>query len=274
MFFRNGRYRMINVMIGNHDETMRKKTEDIVKRQAQCNLLGTYEVGDELLTHIRENNPDLVILNPVMPKIDGIGIVETVRMDTALDHIRFIFVAGHNQTKVLNILQNRKNVCFLPWENDENSLEKCIMEIPGKGSRLGKGLPVEDLVVKQTNQEKDLSLYVTKMLHEIGVPAHIKGYLYLRTAILMAVEDMDILNAVTKQLYPDIANEYDTTDTRVERAIRHAIEVAWERGNIDMIHDLFGYTIQADKGKPTNSEFIALMADRIRLNQPKSLKQL
>lgn len=265
---------MINVMIGNHDETMRKKTEDIVKRQAQCNLLGTYEVGDELLIHIKEHVPDLVFLNPVMPKLDGIGVIENVRMDSAFDNVRFVLVAGENQTKVLNILQNRKNVCFLPWENDENSLEKCITEMPNKNTWSGKALPIEDLVIKQTNQEKDLNLYVTKMLHEIGVPAHIKGYLYLRTAILMAVENMDILNAVTKQLYPDIAKEYDTTDTRVERAIRHAIEVAWERGNIDMIHDLFGYTIQADKGKPTNSEFIALMADRIRLSQPRSLKQI
>ena len=211
---------MISVMIGNHDETMRKKTEDIVKKQTQCHLMGTYDVGDELLFHIKEDEPDLVILNPVLPHLDGIGVIENIR----------------------NAVKN-------------------------------KALPVEDLIVKQTNREKDLNLLVTKMLHEIGVPAHIKGYLYLRTAILMSVEDMDVLNAVTKQLYPDIAREYDTTDTRVERAIRHAIEVAWERGNIDMIHDLFGYTIQADKGKPTNSEFIALMADRIRLSQPKTLKQ-
>ena len=130
----------------------------------------------------------------------------------------------------------------------------------------------EDIVVRRNGFRKDLNMQVTKMIHEIGVPAHIKGYLYLRTAILMAVENMDVLNAVTKQLYPDIAKEHGTTDTRVERAIRHAIEVAWERGNIDMIHDLFGYTIQADKGKPTNSEFIALMADRIRLDQMKNGK--
>ncbi len=264
---------MIKVIIGNHDETMRRRTEDIVRKQTQCHLLGTYEVGDELLVHIKEDSPDLVILNPVMPRLDGIGVIENVRKDINYDHVRFILVAGENQTKVLNILQNRKNVCFLPWENDENSLEKCIMDAPNKNTMANKSLPVEDLIIKQGNLEKDLNLLVTKMLHEIGVPAHIKGYLYLRTAILMAVEDMDVLNAVTKQLYPDIAREYDTTDTRVERAIRHAIEVAWERGNIDMIHDLFGYTIQADKGKPTNSEFIALMADRIRLSQPRTLKR-
>lgn len=260
---------MINVLIGNHDEIMRKKTEDIVMKQTQCNLLGTYEKGDELLNHIKEQNPDLVILNPVLPKLDGVGVVETVRKESNFDHVRFVFVANGNQTKILNVLKERRNVCFLPVESDEAALEKCINENPILG---GKGVLPEDLVVKQMNQETDLNLLVTKMLHEIGVPAHIKGYLYLRTAILMVVEDMDILNAVTKQLYPDIAKEYDTTDTRVERAIRHAIEVAWERGNIDMIQEMFGYTIQADKGKPTNSEFIALMADRIRLGRKKELK--
>lgn len=258
---------MIRVMIGNHDETMRKRIEDIVRRQSQCHLIGTYEKGDQLLSGIRKEMPDLVILNPVMPNLDGIGVIEKTRSEVQFDSIRFILVAGLQQTKVLNVLQNRKNVRFLPWENNENTLEKCIMEIPKNNTVTNRTLQVEDIVVKQGNREKDLNMLVTQMIHEIGVPAHIKGYLYLRTAILMAVENMDVLNAVTKQLYPDIAKEHGTTDTRVERAIRHAIEVAWERGNIDMIHDLFGYTIQADKGKPTNSEFIALMADRIRLDK-------
>ena len=263
---------MINIIIGHHDETMRKKMEDIVRKQSQCHLLGTYEKGDQLLLHIKEDMPDLVILNPVMPKLDGIGVIEKIRSETQFDKICFLLVAASQQTKVLNVLQSRRNVKFLPWENDENTLEKCIMEIPRSNTLSNRTVPIEDIVVKQGNREKDLNLLVTQMIHEIGVPAHIKGYLYLRTAIIMAVDNMDILNAVTKQLYPDIAKEYGTTDTRVERAIRHAIEVAWERGNIDMIHELFGYTIQADKGKPTNSEFIALMADRIRLDQSKSVR--
>lgn len=258
---------MIRVMIGNHDEAMRKKMEDIVKRQSQCHLIGTYEKGDQLLTSIKGNAPDLVILNPVLPVLDGIGVIERIRSEAQFDPIRFILVASSQQIKVLNVLQNRKNIKFLPWENNEGTLEKCIFDTPKNNVTSNRSLRVEDIVVKQGNREKDLNLLVTQMIHEIGVPAHIKGYLYLRTAILMAVDNMDILNAVTKQLYPDIAKEHGTTDTRVERAIRHAIEVAWERGNIDMIHDLFGYTIQADKGKPTNSEFIALMADRIRLEQ-------
>lgn len=256
---------MIKVMIGHHDRSMRKKMENIVRKQPQCHLIGTYEKGDHLLLHIKEEIPDVILLNPVMPVLDGIGIIEKVRAESQLDKVKFILVANEQQMKVLNVLKDRKNVRFLPWDEKEDTLEKCILEMPE--TTCGSGLEIEDLVVAQGNRNKDMNVLITQMIHEIGVPAHIKGYLYLRTAILMAVENMDVLNAVTKQLYPDIAAQYNTTDTRVERAIRHAIEVAWERGNIDMIHELFGYTIQADKGKPTNSEFIALVADKIRLEQ-------
>ncbi|MBR1865432.1 MAG: sporulation transcription factor Spo0A [Lachnospiraceae bacterium] len=258
---------MIRIIIGNHDESIRKKMEDTIRKQSHCHLIGTYDKGDQLLLHIREDHPDLVVLNPVLPNLDGIGVIEKTRSDLQLDTISFILVASAHQTKVLNVLQNRKNVRFLPWDNNVEMLEKCIMETPRHNPNSNHAPQVEDIVVRQGSYEKDLNMLVTQMIHEIGVPAHIKGYLYLSTAILMAVENMDVLNAVTKQLYPDIAKEHGTTDTRVERAIRHAIEVAWERGNIDMIHELFGYTIQADKGKPTNSEFIALMADRIRLDK-------
>lgn len=254
-------------MIGNHDETIRKKMEDIVRRQTQCHLLGSYDNGEDLYDNMKERMPNIVLLNPVMPKLDGIGVIEKVRAEAQMDKIQFILVATTQQTKVLNVLQDRRNVRFLPWDNDESTLEKCIMETAKAPTNVNRIVQIEDMVVKQGNKERDLNMLVTQMIHEIGVPAHIKGYLYLRTAIIMAVENMDILNAVTKQLYPDIAKEYGTTDTRVERAIRHAIEVAWERGNIDVINDLFGYTIQADKGKPTNSEFIALMSDRIRLDK-------
>lgn len=118
---------------------------------------------------------------------------------------------------------------------------------------------------KQTKPEHDLEQDVTDMIHEIGVPAHIKGYQYLREAIMMAVEDIDMLNSITKVLYPTIAKKFQTTPSRVERAIRHAIEVAWSRGRMETLDALFGYTVNTGKGKPTNSEFIALIADRIRL---------
>ncbi len=258
---------MIRVMIGNQDERIGRRLEDIVKKQSHCHLIGIYEKGDQLLLHIREDQPEVVILNPVLPNLDGIGVIEKIRKEIQYDGIAFILIGSVHQTRVLQLLSNRANVRFVTWDSADEMLEKCILETPGKNGNTNHSQRVEDIVVKQGTYEKDLNVLVTQMIHEIGVPAHIKGYLYLRTAILMAVSNMDVLNAVTKQLYPDIAKEHGTTATRVERAIRHAIEVAWERGNIDMIHDLFGYTIQADKGKPTNSEFIALMADRIRLDK-------
>ena len=127
----------------------------------------------------------------------------------------------------------------------------------------------EDVQVVSTNNvvsvKRDLEKDVTEMIHELGVPAHIKGYQYLREAIMMSVEDMDMLNSITKILYPSIAKKFDTTPSRVERAIRHAIEVAWSRGKMETLDALFGYTINTGKGKPTNSEFVALIADKIRL---------
>jgi two-component system response regulator (stage 0 sporulation protein A) len=120
---------------------------------------------------------------------------------------------------------------------------------------------------KNVNNENNLETKITKIIQEIGVPAHIKGYLYLREAIHMVIEDMDYLGAVTKELYPNVAEKFNTTPSRVERAIRHAIEVAWNRGKIDTIDNIFGYTVNNNKGKPTNSEFIALIADKIRLEQ-------
>ena len=261
---------MVRVMVGNHDGLMRRRMTEVVRKQSGCRLIGTYENGEVLLSNIKEQLPDIVLLYPVLPVMDAIEVIEKSSTDVTMQSVSYILVGSENLTKVLDVLRVKKNVRFFPWLNDEEALFRFINELATDTLSQTKAAYDEDIVVKQGTYEKDLNLLVTQMIHEIGVPAHIKGYLYLRTAILMAVEDMDVLNAVTKQLYPDIAKKHGTTDTRVERAIRHAIEVAWERGNIDMIHELFGYTIQADKGKPTNSEFIALMADKIRLDKMKS----
>lgn len=261
---------VIRVMIGNHDGTMRRMMEDVVRKQSGCRLIGTYDNGEALFSNIKEQIPDVVLIYPVLPVMDGVEIIERMSNDNILSGVHFVLVGGEQLTKILDVLHERRNVNFIQWDNNGDILDKYFSEITKQSSANLKNYNTGEIVVRQGRYEKDLNLLVTQMIHEIGVPAHIKGYLYLRTAILMAVENMDVLNAVTKQLYPDIAKEHGTTDTRVERAIRHAIEVAWERGNIDMIHDLFGYTIQADKGKPTNSEFIALMADRIRLDQMRS----
>ena len=138
-----------------------------------------------------------------------------------------------------------------------------------KGKHAPATAKTETVMESREMTEEDLEAKVTDMIHEIGIPAHIKGYHYLRDAIIMAVEDMDVLNAVTKVLYPTVAKKHKTTSSRVERAIRHAIEVAWSRGKLDTLDELFGYTVSNGKGKPTNSEFIALIADTIRLEYKK-----
>lgn len=147
----------------------------------------------------------------------------------------------------------------------ENKLQ-IMITVPGKGDETLKELPEGNGKPEVSSNPRDLEKDVTNMIHEIGVPAHIKGYQYLREAIMMSVEDTEMLGSVTKVLYPTIAKRYQTTPSRVERAIRHAIEVAWSRGKMETLDALFGYTINTGKGKPTNSEFIALIADRIRLS--------
>lgn len=167
----------------------------------------------------------------------------------------------------LNLTSTKDNERVYKILGDLMSMDKefqIMITVPsaGKNSSITPG---QDTVVKHTKTVRDLEKDVTDMIHEIGVPAHIKGYQYLREAIMMSVEDSEMLSSITKVLYPSIAKKYQTTSSRVERAIRHAIEVAWSRGRMETLDALFGYTINTGKGKPTNSEFIALIADKIRL---------
>ena len=174
------------------------------------------------------------------------------------------------QVKEMTAKENEKMFKILTELLNTNKEFQIMITVPGEKANTEDG--IKRFVVKNTGeipktekQEHDLEQDVTDMIHEIGVPAHIKGYQYLREAIMMAVEDVDMLNSITKILYPTIAKKFQTTPSRVERAIRHAIEVAWSRGRMETLDALFGYTVNTGKGKPTNSEFIALIADRIRL---------
>jgi two-component system response regulator (stage 0 sporulation protein A) len=200
-----------------------------------------------------------------MPKLDGLGVLDRVCKDQAIQkHPSFVMISAIGQEQiteaafsmgadyfimkpfdnemVLNRIKSVRNVRILP----EIKMSKPYEKVP-KGPN------------------KSLEEIVTEIIHDVGVPAHIKGYQYLREAIMMVVNDIDVINQITKSLYPDIASKFSTTPSRVERAIRHAIEVAWGRGQQDVVENIFGYTISAAKGKPTNSEFIAMIADKLRL---------
>ena len=223
--------------------------------------------GVEAYNKISEERPDVVILDGIMPKLDGIGVLEKINGDKNLEKKPIcIMLSAMTQEKVTQRALNLGAEYYMAKPFDMDSLVSRIRQLFEK-TPAAKQAVQSYFGLKNGCDESAVGLEtrVTSILHEIGVPAHIRGYHYIREAIMMAVNDLDVLNYITKELYPTIAKKCNTTASRVERAIRHAIEVAWSRGKIDAIDNLFGYTISTNKGKPTNSEFIALIADRLRL---------
>ena len=216
--------------------------------------------GEDVLVKINHTHPDVVLLDLCLSKLDGIGVLRNSKqINYAPDKppAFIVFSVFANQNTFMEAAAAGAELCLIKPYN-LGSLCEHINSIAQNRIR-GFLSSTEDM------QAPDIETQVTKIIHQIGVPAHIKGYQYLRTAILMTVKDSEIINSVTKILYPSVAKQYQTTTARVERAIRHAIEVAWDRGDVDTLNSYFGYTIQQGRGKPTNSEFIAMIADNLRL---------
>lgn len=256
------------VAIADDNERILQVIEELIGTDDELELVGKAKNGEETIEIIKEKQPDLVILDIIMPKMDGLTVMEKVLKDGNMSKIpTFVVMSAIGQENITEdaFAKGASYYIMKPF-NHETFMNriKCIKSNSGKKYQNAK--IINPLESKEKYIEKNLETDVTDIIHEVGVPAHIKGYHYLRDAIMMSVEDADMLNAITKQLYPTIAKKNSTTSSRVERAIRHAIEVAWNRGNMDMVYELFGYTISADKGKPTNSEFIAMIADKIRLD--------
>lgn len=256
----------LNIAIADDNERMVRLLGDIVRSDEELQVIGTAKDGVEAYELIKTAEPDVVLLDIVMPKMDGLGVMEKVNRDSTIKkHPAFIMISAIGQEKITEdaFRLGADYYIMKPFDND-----MVISRIKDVKNR-NLNHPIEARKVnpyeKKEKKERNLETDVTAIIHEIGVPAHIKGYQYLREAIIMSVNDMDMLNSITKILYPTIAKKFQTTPSRVERAIRHAIEVAWSRGKMDTIDELFGYTINNGKGKPTNSEFIALIADKIRL---------
>ena len=232
----------------------------------ELNVVGTAKDGEEAYEIIRNKQPDVVLLDIVMPKLDGLGVMDKVNKDTTLKkRPAFIMISAIGQEKITEDAFDLGADYFIMKPFDNEMVLNRIRHIKDKSRHSTEIKKVNAYEKKEEYVERNLEADVTNIIHEIGVPAHIKGYQYLREAIIMSVNDIEMLNSITKILYPTIAKKYQTTPSRVERAIRHAIEVAWSRGKMDTIDELFGYTINNGKGKPTNSEFIALIADKIRL---------
>lgn len=213
--------------------------------------------GEAAIDKLSSGLYDLAIVDLWVSVIDGIGIIRNVRKSNIKTKPAFILMSPINkQGLLMEASEAGADICMLkPF--DSASLVAHMDSLLRHRRKNGMDPSYTTM--------QDMEAQVTKIIHQIGVPAHIKGYQYLRTAILMTIEDNDIINSVTKVLYPTVAKKYQTTTSRVERAIRHAIEVAWDRGDIDTLNSYFGYTIQNSRGKPTNSEFIAMIADNLRL---------
>ena len=219
--------------------------------------------GDDAIMKINRSHPDIAIVDIWLTKLDGIGVLRNSRnIDFGKDlPTSFIIVSMvANQNLFVEATNLGAELCLLKPYNYTSLIE----HIDTISQRRAKPHIISN-VEGSKKTTTDLETQVTQIIHQIGVPAHIKGYQYLRTAILMTINDSEIINSVTKVLYPSVAKKFSTTTSRVERAIRHAIEVAWDRGDVDTLNSYFGYTIQNNRGKPTNSEFIAMIADNLRL---------
>lgn len=260
----------INVAIAEDNSQMLSLLNDMVERERGFHVVGKANNGEDAFSMILETKPDLVLMDVIMPKMDGISVMERIRRekpDEKLPPFIMITAAGSDQVAADAFQRGASYYIMKPFD-PVVVMDKIRRVVRGTAKLSAKDemKTVDPYVNREEYMEQNLENDVTRMLHEIGIPAHIKGYQYLRDAIAISVHEDDTLISVTKVLYPTIAKQHNTTASRVERAIRHAIEVAWERGRLEAIYDLFGYTVSTGKGKPTNSEFIALIADKIRLD--------
>ena len=255
----------LNVAIADDNQMTLELLGDLVSSDSELQVIGTAKDGEEAYHLIKEKEPDVVLLDIVMPKLDGLGVLEKVRSDATMkNRPAFLMISAVGNECITEDAFAKGADYYIMKPFDYSQILDRIKSVRNrrhvKDVRAGATVQNNKPYTQQSLEED-----VTEMIHEVGVPAHIKGYQYLREAIIMSVNNMDMLNSITKVLYPGIAKKYQTTPSRVERAIRHAIEVAWSRGKMDTLDELFGYTISNGKGKPTNSEFIALITDKIRL---------
>lgn len=246
---------------------------DILGKQLQAQedmqLVAVAMDGIDAMNKIREYRPDVAIIDGIMPRLDGLGVLERLQKNPEIHQPITIILSAISQEKVIERALELGAGYYMVKPFDLEALTSRIRQLVQELPTQPQSTEKQNTFARPLMPSAALTLEarVTDILHEIGVPAHIRGYHYIREAIIMSVNDMEILNYITKELYPSIAKKCNTTPSRVERAIRHAIEVAWNRGKVDVIEQLFGYTINNHKGKPTNSEFIALIADRLRLEQ-------
>ncbi len=270
--------RPIRVLLADDNREFVEVVKEYIERQEDMSLVGVAYHGNEALELISREEPHVVLLDIIMPHLDGLGVLEKLQYE----HIRpkIIILTAFGQESMTQRAVNLGANYYILKPFDLDILGKRIRQLQddfsstsniasnssgvSNGNISNSNSQISNGILPPTS--KNLEVEVTKMIHQMGVPAHVKGYQYLRDAIVNVVTDVSLLGAVTKELYPMIAQKYQTTPSRVERAIRHAIELAWDRGNVDFMNRFFGYTINVDRGKPTNSEFVAMVADKLRMS--------
>ena len=263
----------IKVLVSDDNQDFAKTLVNYLSKDEDLEVVGMARDGQEAYDKILQTKPDVALLDIIMPHVDGLGVLEKLNSADVEKKPMCIILSAVGQDKITQRAIELGAQYYIVKPFDISILIKRIKELKyyqplqNKSSIIGREIKSQYIDISPANKrsEENIEALVTNVIHEIGVPAHIKGYQYLREAIIMVVSNIDMINQITKQLYPEIAEKYNTTPSRVERAIRHAIEVAWGRGQQDVVESIFGYTISAAKGKPTNSEFIAMIADKLRL---------
>lgn len=264
----------IEILLADDNREFTNLLADFLSEQEDMVVTGVAYNGEEVLQFLEQTRavPDVLILDIIMPHLDGLGVLERLRSMNLSPQPKIIMLTAFGQESITQRAVQLGASYYILKPFDMDILANRIRQLAGVASNpsvgsshAGSYMTSLKSNVVQLGKTKNLDANITSIIHEIGVPAHIKGYQYLREAITMVYNNIEILGSITKTLYPAIAEKYKTTPSRVERAIRHAIEVAWTRGNIDSISRLFGYTINISKSKPTNSEFIAMVADKLRI---------
>ena len=251
------------VLIADSGEDFRYLMADTIAAEEDMMVVGTAGDGVETLSLIEQKHPDILVMDLVLTKMDGLSVLQ--KLSQMPQKPQVVVVSGFFNDHFVQKAAELGAYYFMPKPCDVPALLERIRQI--SSSRKVSGLTAARTGIVMMPQTENLEAVVTEVIHEIGVPAHIKGYQYLREAIILTINDMDIINSVTKVLYPTVAKRFGTTPSRVERAIRHAIEVAWDRGDLETLQKFFGYTVSNVKGKPTNSEFIAMIADCLSLRR-------
>ncbi len=252
------------IIIADTSEDFRNMLAEVINAEEDLEVAGTAGDGQEALALAESLRPDILLTDLVLTRLDGLGLLKA--LSERAEAPAAIVLSGFFNDRVVTACSELGVYYFMPKPCDIPNLLTHIRQVAAERER-SSAPTAQGVAIAPLPKEPSLEAVVTDIIHEIGVPAHIKGYQYLREAIILTVNDMDAINAVTKVLYPAVAKKFATTPSRVERAIRHAIEVAWDRGDLETLQKFFGYTVSNIKGKPTNSEFIAMIADSLTLRR-------